>query len=105
MCGDQAAKISELIPLSAETAKRRIDDMAIVCKERDNLSIQLDETTTITSEALLLVYVRYIANKPFKNDLLYSVNLSGTTKSEDIFEVVDIFFQSQHLNYERLVAY
>ena len=58
MCGDQAAKMIELIPLSAETVKRRIDDMAIDCKEQllngiracNNFLIQLDESTTISSE-------------------------------------------------------
>ena len=62
----------ELIPLSAETVKRRIDDMAIDCKEQlqkqkkkkyhplkkhtitiracNNFLIQLDESTTISSE-------------------------------------------------------
>ena len=53
----------ELIPLSAETVKRRIDDVAIDCKEQllneiracDNFSIQLNESTTISSEAFLLI--------------------------------------------------
>ena len=112
MCGDQAAKMFELIPSSAETVKRRFDDMAVDWKEQllneirasYNFSIQLDESTTISSEALLFVYVRYNANKQLKNDLLYSINLPGTTKGEDNFEVADSFFKSHHLNYERLVA-
>ena len=64
----------ELIRLSAETVKRRIDDMAIDCKEQllseiracDYFPIQLDESTTISTEALLLVYIRCIANKQLR---------------------------------------
>ena len=57
----------------------------------DNFPIQLDDSTTISSEALL-VYARYITKDTLRNDLLFSVNLTTTIKGEDIFNAVDTFF-------------
>ena len=83
MCGHQVADKLKTIHLSDGTVKRRIDNMAKDCTQqltRDlqssgKFSIQLDETTTIVEEALLLIFVRYIKDDKLRNDLLDSVNL------------------------------
>ena len=67
-------------------------------------SIQLDETTTIAEEALLLIFIRYIKDDELRNDLLDSVNLTITTKGENIFSAVDEIFQKHQLDYENLIA-
>ena len=67
-------------------------------------SIQLDETTTVTEEALLLIFVRYIKDDELRNDLLESVNLTTTTKGGNIFSAVDEIFQKHQLDYENLIA-
>ena len=43
-------------------------------------SIQLDESTDVTNNAQLLVYVRYTQDNYVKTELLMSKELSGTTK-------------------------
>ena len=75
LCGEQAANKIKSVPLSAETVKRRIDDMAqnfqqqLLDKVRESkFAIQLDESTTVSSEALLLIYVRYISNNNLQNE-------------------------------------
>ena len=81
MCGEKAASKIQTIPLSDDTVKRRIDDMAGNCEQQlledlanSQFAIQLDESTTVSSEALLLVYVRYLnKNNELKNELLHSV--------------------------------
>ena len=65
LCGELAANKIKSIPLSAETVKRRIDDKAQNCQQQlldkvreSKFAIQLDESTTVSSEALLLLFVR-----------------------------------------------
>ncbi|KAK7938374.1 hypothetical protein WMY93_001700 [Mugilogobius chulae] len=70
-----------------------------------SFAIQLDETTTVADEAVLIVYVQYIEEATVKQDILMSVNLQTTTRGEDIFSVVDAFFTKHNLAYSDLVAY
>lgn len=67
-------------------------------------SIQLDETTTVAEEAILVVYVQYIEESELKQDILMSVNVTATTIGEDIFRVVDAFFTKHNIPYNNLVA-
>ena len=94
------------MPLSNNTVKRRIDSMAMYCEKQliailkgTKFSIQLDESTTIANEAVLLVCVRYVADGEVKEDFLFSSNLETTTKGEDIFLKVDDYFTTQGLSY------
>jgi len=91
--------------------KRRIDSMAMDCEKQliailkeTKFSIQLDESTTIANEAVLLVCVRYVADGEVKEDFLFSSNLETTTKGEDIFLKVDDYFTTQGLSYTNLVS-
>ena len=111
LCGEIAANKIKSIPLSAETVKRRIDDMAQNCQQQlldkvreCKFAVQLDESRTISSEALLLIFVRYISNNNLQNEMLYLVDPTSRTTSADIFEAVDSFFKEHNLNYENLVG-
>ena len=110
LCGELAANKIKSIPLSAETVKRRIDmaqnfQQQLLDKVRESkFAIQLDESTTVSSEALLLLFVRYISNNNLQNKMLYSVNLTSRTTGADIFEAVDSFFKEHNLNVENLVG-
>lgn len=57
-------------------------------------SIQLDETTTVIEEALLIVYVQYIKEIELKQDIIMPVNLTTTTTGEYISSEVDTHEQS-----------
>ena len=68
MFSESAAQKIKSIPLSNDTVKRRIDVMAVDCENQliqevrnsRYFAIQLDESTTVSSEALLLVFVRFL---------------------------------------------
>ena len=99
------------VPLSNNTVKDRIDRMAgnventLVEKIKTGpFSIQLDETTNVAEEAILIVYVQYIEETELKQDILMSVNLTATTRGEDIFSVVDAYFTKHNIPYDNLVA-
>ncbi|KAM4560543.1 zinc finger BED domain-containing protein 5-like [Odontesthes bonariensis] len=111
LCGPQVANKFKTLPLSNNTVKDRIDRMAgnventLVEKIKTGpFSVQLDETTTVAQEAILVVYVQYIEETELKQDILMSVNLTGTTRGEDIFSVVDTYFTKHNIPYKNVVA-
>ena len=68
-------------------------------------SMQLDESTDITNNAQLLVYVRYTTqNYDVKTELLMSKQLSSTTKGKDVFEVLDNFFKQNKIDWKKLIG-
>uniref|UniRef100_A0A3B1IGG6 Uncharacterized protein n=1 Tax=Astyanax mexicanus TaxID=7994 RepID=A0A3B1IGG6_ASTMX len=111
MCGPQVANKFKIVPLSNNTVKDRIDRMAgnventLVEKLKTSpFSIQLDETTTVAEEAILIVYAQYIEGTEVKQDILMSVNLKSTTRGEDIFSAVDTYITSHNIPYKNIVA-
>lgn len=48
-------------------------------------AIQLDETTTVADEAVVIIYVQHVDGENLKQDILMSVSLTTTTRGEDIF--------------------
>ncbi|KAF3854162.1 hypothetical protein F7725_022217 [Dissostichus mawsoni] len=96
LCGPQVAEKLKTVPLSNNTVKDRIDKMASNCElqlleklGKGPFAIQLDETTTVADEAVLIVYVQYIDGEDLKQDILMSVNLTTTTRAylADIFSL------------------
>jgi hypothetical protein len=67
MLGEQAAKKVAQVPLSNDTIARRIHDIADdienqlieQIKKAKYFALQLDESTDVANEAILLVYVRF----------------------------------------------
>jgi hypothetical protein len=57
-------------------------------------SIQLNESTDVTSLAQLLVYVRYVYNDDIKTEFLLCKPLETTTTARDIFKVVSDFLKN-----------
>ena len=66
-------------------------------------SLQLDESTDISSCAQLLVYARYIFENNVKVQYLFSEPLS-TTCREDVFKIVKDFFEKHELDWKQLVG-
>ena len=84
------------VPLSNNTMKRCIDEMAAdvgfqLTKRLKSspLAIQLDESTTVSNESLLLGWVRYVFEDNIHEDLLFSTNLLRTATGADIFDAVN----------------
>lgn len=111
LCGPQAAEKVKSVPLSNNTVKDRIDKMAENCKQQLHeklkevqFAIQLDETTTVAGESVLIVYVQYVDGDELKRDILMSTNLPTTTTGQDIFMAVDSYLTSYNLPYTNIVA-
>ncbi|CAK1592459.1 unnamed protein product [Parnassius mnemosyne] len=100
------------IPLSDNTVKRRIDDMAEdikkqvveAVKESTFYAIQLDESTDIAQCCQLLVFVRYMQNETIKEELLFSTELTTTTKAIDIMTAVSDFFAKHEMSWQKLMG-
>ena len=100
----KANKLEEIL-LSNDIARKRISEMTqdillqVVEEIRSNpiFSLQLDESTDVSSCAHLLVYARYSFENNIKEQYLFSEPLSTTCKREDVFKVVKVFLNLTHL--------
>lgn len=109
MCGDESSKKLQKIPLSNDTIRLRINDMSFDIKNQlisaikiaGLFSIQLDETTDVSKDAQLMVYVRYPGLTDIQEDILFCKPMSTTTRGEDIFLMVDSFFKEEGLNWNQ----
>ena len=111
--GEEADAKLESISISNDTVKNRIEEMSVdisdqviseVKDSRYGFPIQLDESTDVTNNAQLLVYVRYTQDNAVKTELLMSKELSGTTKGKNIFEALDNFFKLNELGWGKLIG-
>ena len=109
--GEKANKLKE-ISLSNDTVKKRISEMSqdillqVVEEVRSSplFSLQLDESTDISSCAQLLVYARYIFENNVEVQYLFSEPLSTTCRGEDVFKIVKDFFEKHALDWKQLVG-
>ncbi|KAL4153892.1 hypothetical protein QTP88_001725 [Uroleucon formosanum] len=100
------------IPVSNDTIKRRIDRMGdymksqllIQIKSSNTFAIQLDESTDLTNNAQLMIFVRYQYNLKRNEDLLFCETLSETTKGIHIFKKVNDFFLINELDWSKCVG-
>lgn len=106
-----AADIIRKIPLSNNSVQRRIDEMAENIEESlcDHLrtsqfSIQLDESTLPTNEALLLSYVRFIKDEKICEELLFARNLETDTKGETIFNTLEKFCDEKEIPLKNIIS-
>ena len=112
MIGADAVKKLSSLSLSDNTIQRRIQEMSddiknqVVeqIKQSPSYVLQLDESTDVSSCAQLMVYVRYIHNCDFKEELLFCQPLDSQTRGIDIFNKVDNFFVDEGLDWRRVGA-
>ena len=60
-------------------------------------AIQCDETTDVAQLSQLLVYVCYVGSTSIEEEMLFCRPLKTTTKAEDVFQVVSLFFDDKGL--------
>lgn len=99
MISKEAANNLNLISLSNDTIKKRIDSLSGNIKELllrinecDYFSLQLDESSDITNKSILLCYVRYNYENTIFEDILFETSVIHTT-AEEIFTKINEFIK------------
>ena len=96
MLGEPAARKVAQVPLSNDTIARRIYELAHDMEEQlieqiklaKYFSLQLDESTDVANQAVLMVYVRYEHEGELKEEYFFSVSLPTNTTSSEVFKTV-----------------
>ena len=112
MLGDKAEKEINKIPLSNDTVRRRIlalsaDMEENVCRNKLKNSIfalQVDESTDITNKAHLLAFIHFIDGDQIVNQFLCCKEMPGTTKGEDIFQILNNCLVKWDLSWKRCIG-
>ncbi|KAL1229372.1 Zinc finger BED domain-containing protein [Trichinella spiralis] len=108
--GGTYLKEIELIPLSNDTAARRIEDMAkwvedqLISRVKGSkfFSLQLDESTDIQGLFQLIEFNRFVWNSQPHEDILFCEPIIQGT-SEEIFETLDAYVKSKELDCDNCV--
>ena len=68
--------------------------MKIIFKDKNVMfALQLDESTDIRGLSQLLIFIRFIHNEKIIEQFLCCQEMLMTTTGEDIFKIVDGFFE------------
>ncbi|XP_025406676.1 SCAN domain-containing protein 3-like [Sipha flava] len=99
------------VPLSNDTVRRRIDEMAedveiSLCEllVSTEFSLQIDESTLPNNEALLLAYVRFVNKGKIVQEMLFARTLITDTKGESIFNIVKDFFKEKNIPLKNVIS-
>ena len=100
-----------MVPFSNNTIKRRIQEISedilqqtiASVKRSGKFSLQLDETTDVGNDALLMVFMRYLDTNDYMEQLLFCRPLAKNTTREQIFKKVNSFFTKHQLKWSDCV--
>ena len=100
------------LPLSNDTVRRRIDEMAcdvekhlISTLQTRSFSLQIDESTITDNDALLMAYVRYFDdNNVLQEEMLFADKLITDTKGTSIFATVKSYFEKNNISLTNIIA-
>ncbi|VVC24878.1 Ribonuclease H-like domain [Cinara cedri] len=97
MVKEKVANQLKNIPLPDTTVARRI---SLISK----FSLQLDESTDIANEAILLTYVRYFYNNKIHEDILFYSKLETSTTGKNIFDSLVNFFSNNNVDLKNCIS-
>ena len=66
-------------------------------------ALLLDETTDVFNLSQLLVYIRYVADERINKKFLFCQPLETTSKTADVFQVLNDCFDKTELNWSKVV--
>ncbi|CAG9782768.1 unnamed protein product [Diatraea saccharalis] len=69
-----------------------------------HFSIQLDESTLLGNEALLVAYVQFITDEEIHEELLFAKTLESDTKGESIFKLLGDLFQKKSIPFTNIIS-
>jgi len=112
--GWSAASKMKDIPLSKDRVERRMSDMAEDAETRfiekiqksKLFALQLDESTDIQDNGILLMYVRYTDHdeSDMKEDILSVSELPTHTTTSEVFKVLNGFIEERSLEWKNCVG-
>ena len=110
--GKQDVQRLKVIPMSANSVKRRIEEMADnienqvtkMVKKSPFYSIQLDESTDVSNKALLLCFAKVECEGESQQELLCLLNLPGRTASFEIFKALDSYFMEHGIEVKKCIG-
>ena len=112
MLGPNEVKEVSKISLSADTVKRRIDDMSsdiletliTKLKTTEKFSLQIDESTDIKNRAQLIIIVRFVDEDSIKEHYFFCKELPEKTTGEEIFRATDDFFKTYGIQWSNCTS-
>lgn len=112
MLGQKEAMKLNSVPLSAKVVKDRISTLAENVREQvlssinasKFFAIQLDETTDVSSNSQLMVYVRYKGLQTIEEEMLFCAPLELRCQGIDVFNKVNEYFDKANLKWEDCIA-
>lgn len=112
MLGDAAAKKMESIPLSDTTVSRRITEMSqdvqsqlkAQLSEAVHFTLQFDESTDVSGEAILIGFVRYANAGKIVEELFCYISLPERTTGEEIFSAINNKMLDYELDWKNVVG-
>ena len=109
--GDDAEKQISKNPSPNDTVHRHILEMpndteeSVCCnKLQDSYFALLDESTDITNKAQLLAFICFIDGDKIVNQYLCCKELLTTIKGEDIFHILNNYFEKWNLSWKSCVG-
>ena len=67
-------------------------------------ALQVDESTDITNKAHLLAFIRFIVGDQIVNQFLCCKEMPGTTKGEDIFQILNNYLVKWDLSWKSCIG-
>ncbi|GFR04289.1 SCAN domain-containing protein 3 [Trichonephila clavata] len=112
MLGPNEVKEVNKVSLSADTVKRRIQDMSsdilgtLIKKllSAEKFALQIDETNYIKNKAQLIAIVRFVDEDFIKEHYLFYKEVPERTTGEEIFRVTDDFFKICNIQWSNCIA-
>jgi hypothetical protein len=100
------------IPMSKQTIQRKIrllsdlDESSLITelKASKHFALQLDESTDVCKNSVLVAFVRYGHEKVLKTELLFCKNISTTTTGKDVFDIISSFFDEHNLQWSQVCS-
>jgi hypothetical protein len=86
-----------------ETAEN-IEDILCSTLRITEFAVQLDESTLLGNESLLLAHVLFIKDECLAQEMLFARRLETDTKGESIFHTVDQFFKEKGIPLTNILA-
>ena len=106
-----SSTVIKSIPLSNNTVQRRVDEMATDIEDslwsiirNTEFSLQLDESTLLGNESLLLGCVRFVYDGVLHEELARALSLNADTRGETVFEEVKTYFEKNQIPLTNVIA-